>query len=98
MEYRRLGRTGMRASVMGIGAGGPSRLGQRDNFSSEAESVDLVRQGWTPASTLSTRRKATAPKKLSAPPSPGETEPGSSSRPRRASVERTSPVRPCVPA
>ncbi len=45
MEYRRLGRTGLSASVMGIGAGGPSRLGQRDNIRSEAESVDLVLQG-----------------------------------------------------
>ena len=45
MEYRRLGRTGMRASVMGIGAGGPSRLGQRDSVRSATESVDLVLQG-----------------------------------------------------
>ncbi|MYD09278.1 MAG: aldo/keto reductase [Chloroflexi bacterium] len=42
MEYRRLGRTGLRVSAMGIGAGGPSRLGQRDNIRSEAESVALV--------------------------------------------------------
>ena len=45
MEYRRLGRTGLSASVMGIGAGGPSRLGQRDNIRSESESVYLVLQG-----------------------------------------------------
>ena len=45
MDYRILGRTGLRASAMGIGAGGPSRLGQRDNIRSESESVDLVRQG-----------------------------------------------------
>ena len=45
MEYGKLGRTGLNASVMGIGAGGPSRLGQRDNFRSESESVDLVLQG-----------------------------------------------------
>ena len=44
MEYRRLGRTGLRVSAMGIGAGGPSRLGQRDNLRSEAESVALVLQ------------------------------------------------------
>ncbi len=44
MEYRTLGRTGLRASVMGIGAGGPSRLGQRDNIRSESESIDLVLQ------------------------------------------------------
>ncbi len=42
MEYRTLGRTGLRVSAMGIGAGGPSRLGQRDNLRTEAESVALV--------------------------------------------------------
>ncbi len=45
MDYRILGRTGLRASTMGIGAGGPSRLGQRDNIRSESESVALVQQG-----------------------------------------------------
>lgn len=45
MEYRRLGRTGLRVSAMGIGAGGPSRLGQRDSLRSEAESVALVLRG-----------------------------------------------------
>lgn len=45
MEYRRLGRTGLRVSAMGIGAGGPSRLGQRDSMRSEAESVNLVLRG-----------------------------------------------------
>ncbi len=45
MQYRRLGRTGLRASVMGIGAGGPSRLGQRDSVRTEAESVALVLRG-----------------------------------------------------
>ncbi len=45
MEYRRLGRTGLRVSAMGLGAGGPSRLGQRDNIRTEAESVALVLQG-----------------------------------------------------
>lgn len=44
MEYRSLGRTGLRVSAMGIGAGGPSRLGQRDNLRSEAESVALALQ------------------------------------------------------
>ena len=44
MEYRVLGRTGRKVSVMGIGAGGPSRLGQRDNLNTEAESVALVKQ------------------------------------------------------
>ena len=42
MEYRILGRTGLKASVMGLGAGGPSRLGQRDNIRSETESIALV--------------------------------------------------------
>ncbi|MCY3779709.1 MAG: aldo/keto reductase [Chloroflexi bacterium] len=45
MDYRILGRTGLHASVMGIGAGGPSRLGQRDSIRTEAESIDLVLQG-----------------------------------------------------
>lgn len=45
MEYRKLGRTGLRASVIGIGAGGPSRLGQRDDVRTESESVTLVLQG-----------------------------------------------------
>ena len=45
MEYRRLGRTDIQASVMGIGAGGASRLGQRQNTRSQAESIDLVLRG-----------------------------------------------------
>ncbi len=45
MQYRTLGRTGLRVSVMGIGAGGPSRLGQHDNIRTEAESVALVLRG-----------------------------------------------------
>lgn len=44
METRILGRTGLKVSVMGLGAGGPSRLGQRDEIRSEAESVALVLQ------------------------------------------------------
>ncbi len=44
METRILGRTGLKVSVMGLGAGGPSRLGQRDELRSEAESVSLVLQ------------------------------------------------------
>lgn len=42
MEYRVLGRTGLPVSVMGLGAGGPSRLGQRDNLNTESESIALV--------------------------------------------------------
>ena len=45
MEFRTLGRTGLQVSVMGIGAGGPSRLGQRDSIRTEAESVALVLRG-----------------------------------------------------
>ena len=45
MEYRTLGRSGLKVSVMGIGAGGPSRLGLRDNIRTEAESVALVLRG-----------------------------------------------------
>ncbi|MAS37235.1 MAG: aldo/keto reductase [Anaerolineaceae bacterium] len=44
MEYRTLGRTGLRVSVMGLGAGGPSRLGQRDNVNTESESANILRQ------------------------------------------------------
>ncbi|NLF29780.1 MAG: aldo/keto reductase [Planctomycetes bacterium] len=42
MDYRTLGRTGLRASVMGLGAGGPSRLGQ-SRRRDEASSVAVVR-------------------------------------------------------
>ena len=45
MQYRILGRTGLKVSVMGIGAGGPSRLGQRDDMRTENESVALVLRG-----------------------------------------------------
>jgi L-galactose dehydrogenase len=43
MDYTTLGRTGLHVSVAGLGCGGPSRLGMRDN-SSEKESIALVRQ------------------------------------------------------
>jgi L-galactose dehydrogenase len=43
MEYIIFGRTGLRVSVAGLGCGGPSRLGRRDN-KSDAECVALVRQ------------------------------------------------------
>ena len=43
MDFTTLGRTGLRVSVMGLGCGGVSRLGQAMG-KSESESVDLVRQ------------------------------------------------------
>jgi L-galactose dehydrogenase len=43
MDYIILGRTGLRVSVAGLGCGGPSRLGRRDN-KSDPECVALVRQ------------------------------------------------------
>lgn len=43
MEYTILGRTGLKVSVAGLGCGGPSRLGLRDN-KSQRECVALVRQ------------------------------------------------------
>ena len=43
MEYTILGRTGLKVSVAGLGCGGPSRLGRRDN-KSEKECITLVRQ------------------------------------------------------
>lgn len=42
MDFTTLGRTGLRVSVVGLGGGGPSRLGQRTG-KSEAESVRLVK-------------------------------------------------------
>jgi aryl-alcohol dehydrogenase-like predicted oxidoreductase len=44
MDYTILGRTGLKVSVMGIGGGGPSGLGQYSGKSKE-ESIALVRQG-----------------------------------------------------
>ncbi|HEX2032772.1 MAG TPA: aldo/keto reductase [Chloroflexota bacterium] len=43
MEYRRFGRTGLRVSVMGLGSGGPSQLGQGSGVS-EAEASGVVRR------------------------------------------------------
>lgn len=43
MDYTTFGRTGLRVSVMGLGAGGPSRIGQTTG-QSEAESIDVVRR------------------------------------------------------
>jgi aryl-alcohol dehydrogenase-like predicted oxidoreductase len=43
MDYTILGRTGLRVTVMGIGCGGPSRLGQRSE-KTEAESIAVIRE------------------------------------------------------
>ena len=43
MNYRNLGNTGLRVSVVGLGCGGPSRLGQRAGKSAD-HSVRLVRR------------------------------------------------------
>ena len=42
MDYTTFGRTGLRVSVMGLGCGGPSRIGQRTNRTS-AESIAVIR-------------------------------------------------------
>ena len=44
MEYVVLGRSGLTASVAGLGCGGPSRLGLRDN-GDEKEAIALIREG-----------------------------------------------------
>lgn len=43
MEYTLLGRSGLRVSVVGLGCGGPSRLGQRQG-KTKKESVALIRR------------------------------------------------------
>jgi len=43
MDYTKLGRTGLKVSVMGIGCGGPSRLGQRSG-KPDTESIAVIRQ------------------------------------------------------
>lgn len=43
MDFTTLGRTGLRVSVMGLGCGGPSRLGQSQG-KSEAESIAVVQR------------------------------------------------------
>lgn len=45
MEYVTFGRTGLQVSVMGLGCGGPSRIGQ-SSAKSEAESMAIVRQAF----------------------------------------------------
>lgn len=43
MDHTLLGRTGLEVSVMGVGCGGPSRMGQRSG-KTEEESVAIIRQ------------------------------------------------------
>ncbi len=43
MDYRILGRTGLKVSAFGVGGGGPSRLGQRYE-KSETDSVTIIRE------------------------------------------------------
>ena len=44
MEFTTLGRTGLRVSVAGLGCGGPSRLGMRNDPQSENHAIGLVKQ------------------------------------------------------
>jgi aryl-alcohol dehydrogenase-like predicted oxidoreductase len=44
VEYTTLGRTGLKVSVAGLGCGGPSRLGMRDDPQSANHAVALVKQ------------------------------------------------------
>jgi L-galactose dehydrogenase len=44
MEYTTLGRTGLKVSVVGLGCGGPSRLGLRDNTDSKEHAIGIVRR------------------------------------------------------
>jgi aryl-alcohol dehydrogenase-like predicted oxidoreductase len=44
MEYTTLGRTGLRVSVAGLGCGGPSRLGLRNDAQGESNALGLIRQ------------------------------------------------------
>lgn len=44
MEFTTLGRTGLRVSVAGLGCGGPSRLGMRNDPQSANHAVALIRQ------------------------------------------------------
>lgn len=45
MEYTTLGKTGLKVSVAGLGCGGPSRLGMRNDPQSANHAVGLVKQG-----------------------------------------------------
>jgi aryl-alcohol dehydrogenase-like predicted oxidoreductase len=44
MEYTTLGRTGLKVSVAGLGCGGPSRLGMRNDPQSAKHAIDIVKQ------------------------------------------------------
>lgn len=44
MEYTTLGKTGLKVSVAGLGCGGPSRLGLRDDPSSEQQALSLIKR------------------------------------------------------
>lgn len=44
MNYTTLGKTGLKVSVVGLGCGGPSRLGLRDNADSEERAIGIVRE------------------------------------------------------
>jgi aryl-alcohol dehydrogenase-like predicted oxidoreductase len=44
MEYTTLGKTGLRVSVAGLGCGGPSRLGMRDDPQSASHAIGLIKQ------------------------------------------------------
>ncbi len=47
MEYTKLGRTGLKVSVMGLGCGGPSRIGTgyiKDQKKTKEESITIIRE------------------------------------------------------
>ena len=44
MEYTTLGRTGLKVGVGGLGCGGPSRLGMRDDAQGESNAITIIRQ------------------------------------------------------
>ena len=44
MEYTTLGKTGLRISVAGLGCGGPSRLGMRNDPQSEKNAIGIIKQ------------------------------------------------------
>lgn len=53
MQYTTLGRTGLQVSVVGLGCGGPSRLGLREGYgNSEADAELIVRQAIDQGVTL----------------------------------------------